>query len=384
MSDRAVLITGGTGFLGGEVLARVLERTERPVFLLARAADADAAQTRAEDAVARLYGPAHPFGGRVTGVRGDLCADAMGLSAGDRARLVREVGAIAHCGAAVSFDMPEDEAMAINFEGSRRLVDLAEEITLGGELERYVHVSTAFVAGEFEGLWREDDLDLDAKFRNTYESSKARAERMVRDRAGSLPACVVRPSIVAGESDSGWTASFYSLYWPLRMFATGLVAVIPALPENLLDVVPVDYVADVLFAALEDESPGDGSFPTYHAVAGRNAVSMHDIVNLSAARFGREPAQIMAPDKFARDIWPHVPPHMMTILEAGVPFWRYFNVAGDFDLGHGPALAGWEAPHLRDYFEQIADYAATARWGKRQLSRADARERAGVGAPAAA
>jgi thioester reductase-like protein len=384
VSERAVLITGGTGFLGGEVLVRVLERTDRPVFLLARAADDQAAQERADDAVTRLYGPEHPFGGRVTGIRGDLCADGIGLSDGDRARLVREVGAIAHCGAAVSFDMPEDEALGINLEGSRRLLDLAEEITLGGELERHVHVSTAYIAGEFEGRWREDDLDLGANFRNTYESSKARAEVLVRERAASLPACVVRPSIVGGESDSGWTASFYSLYWPMRMFATGLVQVIPALPGNPLDVVPVDYVADVIFAALEEDAAGDGAAPTYHAVAGPNGITIEEIVHRSAERWNREPAVIMPPDQFARDIWPHVPGHLMTILEAGVPFWRYFNVAGEFDLGRGPELAGWTPPHLGDYFEVVADYADLARWGKRQRTRAEARERAGVAAPRAA
>jgi hypothetical protein len=30
-----------------------------------------------------------------------------------------------------------------------------------------------------------------------------------------LPITVMRPSIIVGERDSGWTASFNVLYWPL-------------------------------------------------------------------------------------------------------------------------------------------------------------------------
>ena len=39
---------------------------------------------------------------------------------------------------------------------------------------------------------------------------------------------VVRPSIVVGESDSGWTPAFKVIYWPLRAFARGLLAEVPA------------------------------------------------------------------------------------------------------------------------------------------------------------
>ena len=36
-ADGAVLLTGATGFVGMELLARYLERTERPVFTIVRA-----------------------------------------------------------------------------------------------------------------------------------------------------------------------------------------------------------------------------------------------------------------------------------------------------------------------------------------------------------
>ena len=45
-SDGAVLLTGATGFVGMELLARYLERTERPVLTIVRAGSDDAARER--------------------------------------------------------------------------------------------------------------------------------------------------------------------------------------------------------------------------------------------------------------------------------------------------------------------------------------------------
>ena len=64
-----------------------------------------------------------------------------------------------------------------------------------------------------------------------------------RARAG-LPAQVLRPSIVVGDSRTGWTSSFNVLYPPLRAFAHGAIPALPARRAAPVDVVPVDYVAD--------------------------------------------------------------------------------------------------------------------------------------------
>src|SRR6476646_1648088 len=81
-----------------------------------------------------------------------------------------------------------------------------------------MHVSTAYVAGDRRVTAYEDDAEHGA-FRNAYEQTKHEAERLVR--ASGLPWTIARPSIVVGESDSGWTSSFNVLYGPLRAFAAG-------------------------------------------------------------------------------------------------------------------------------------------------------------------
>ena len=88
-----------------------------------------------------------------------------------------------------------------------------------GGLDSFAHVSTAYVAGTHTGRFTEDDLYVGQDFRNPYERSKFEAELVVRERGDSLPTQVVRPSIVVGDSRTGWTPAFNVLYWPLRAFA---------------------------------------------------------------------------------------------------------------------------------------------------------------------
>ena len=51
-----VLLTGATGFVGMEVLARYLERSERPIVCLVRAGDDAAARERLDGILHNLFG----------------------------------------------------------------------------------------------------------------------------------------------------------------------------------------------------------------------------------------------------------------------------------------------------------------------------------------
>jgi thioester reductase-like protein len=249
-----------------EVMARLLEKGDRDVIALVRASDDAAAQERLEGILAQLWVDPSPYAGRARAVAGDVTAPGLGMDASTRSAVVRDAGAVMHCAASISFDLPLDEARAINVEGTREIIELAREVKAAGGLERLIHVSTAYVAGITEGTFREDQLDAGQEFRNTYEQTKWEAEHVVNE-ASDLDPVIARPSIVMGESGSGWTPAFNVLYWPIRAFSRGLFAEVPARPEALVDVVPVDYVADALVHLLEDaSSSGVGT-----GVSGREA-----------------------------------------------------------------------------------------------------------------
>ncbi len=51
----AILLTGATGFLGMDALARLIERGEEQVVVLVRARDDESARERLQELLARLY-----------------------------------------------------------------------------------------------------------------------------------------------------------------------------------------------------------------------------------------------------------------------------------------------------------------------------------------
>ena len=226
-----VFLTGATGFLGMEVLARLLEAGDREVIALIRASDDAAAEDRLHGVLGALYRDPSNHRDRVRAVAGDVTSPGLGLENGKRTALAEEVGAVLHCAASIAFDLPLDEARKINVEGTREVIGFARECKSLGRLERFVHVSTAYVSGKYEGTFRERQLDAGQEFRNTYEQTKWEAEHVVRE-ADDLSPCIARPSIVMGESDTGWTPAFNVLYWPLRAFSRGLFDEIPGTAER--------------------------------------------------------------------------------------------------------------------------------------------------------
>jgi thioester reductase-like protein len=360
----AILLTGATGFLGMDALARLIERDRDDVVALVRAPDDDAARARLDGVLARLYDELPDGAGRVSVVRGDLLEPGLGLSLEDRARLVASVDRIVHCAASISFDLPLAEAREVNVRGVERVVELAREIAAEGSLRRLVHVSTAYVSGRHAGEFGEDDLDVGQEFRNTYERSKNEAERLLRAAAaaGDLPLALARPSIVVGHSLSGWTSAFNVLYWPMRAFERGLLQEVPARADSIVDFVPVDYVTGGVLALLDDEAAAG----TYNLVAGERALSAGELVGLHAAVTGRDPVRFVAPPGEGEDLG-------ASGLPAGAErFAPYFDVRCRFGDERARAVlgrAGVERPEPEEYLGRLLAYARRAGWGKRGMSR---------------
>ncbi|MET0817470.1 MAG: SDR family oxidoreductase [Solirubrobacteraceae bacterium] len=350
--SRAVLLTGATGFLGMEVLARLLERTDREVLCVVRADGRDAAEERLDDVLAKLYRDTSPYRARVRALPGDLTS---GVAAPDE-----QIDEVCHCAASITFDLPLDEAREINVDGTRTMLELARATGA----RRFVHVSTAYVSGTHTGEFTEDMLGTE--FRNTYEQTKSEAERLVAEASEELDVAIARPSIVMGESDTGWTPAFNVLYWPLRAFARGLFAQIPARPEGRVDVVPVDYVADGIFKLVESGATG-----TFNLVSGSDAATVEELADLACAHFDRPRPPFVDTGEFGD----------ATADEYGAVYLPYFDMEVVFDDTRTREQLGMRAPRLRTYFDALLDYADAARWGKRGSSREEARAR--VGAPAA-
>ena len=174
-----VLLTGATGFVGMELLARYLERGDRNIVTLVRSDCHEGAQARIDAVLENLFGDeARVYRPRVQAVAADMTAPGLGLTEAERTRLAERVTKIVHSAASVSFSLPLDEAREINTEGTRRMLELAELAKERGGLECYAHISTAFVSGNHPGAFAECDNDVGQTFHNSYEKSKFEAEQL--------------------------------------------------------------------------------------------------------------------------------------------------------------------------------------------------------------
>jgi thioester reductase-like protein len=360
----AVLLTGVTGFVGTTVALRILERSERPIVALVRARDDADATARVRAALADVAPPERvdAYMSRTTALPADLLADGLGLRHGDREAVAARCDEVIHCAASVSFDLPLELARAVNACGAARLAELGTRIAQRGDgLRRFVHVSTAYVAGERTGAFGEDDVTLGVPFRNSYEQTKHEAEQLLRAWTPALPLQIVRPSIVVGDRATGWTRSFNVLYWPLKMLAHGRLPVVPAVADAPVDVVPVDYVADAVLGLAE--APRG----TYHAVAGEHASTVGEVIELAASRFGVPAPEVVAPAVIDEALAAPMGDAQRRALEQARIYFPYFRLGVTFDDRWARGIlepAGIAAEPLAGFFDTIVDYAQRAAWGR--------------------
>ena len=163
---KAVLITGGTGFLGTALVEKMLRSLPslRRLYLLVRPSRDKGARERFETDV--LGSPAfsrlrEELGAafdewvreKVRVLEGDVHSDSLGLGSENLAELSQEVDAVVHSAASVVFDAPLDAAVDSNVRGTLGLLALARTWE---KKPHFMHVSTSYVAGTKEGLIQEE------------------------------------------------------------------------------------------------------------------------------------------------------------------------------------------------------------------------------------
>ncbi len=375
----AILLTGATGLVGVELLARYLERTDRTVYALVRGKDARHADERMRETLQSAFGDAAGrYAGRVRTLVGDITAPVMGLDPGLAYEVAQSVAEIVHGAASVSFDMDLQAARAVNVDGTREMLEFAEFCHRHGGLRRFTYISTAYVAGKHRGTFTEDDLDVGQDFRNPYEQSKFEAEQLLAGYRSRFAITVARPSIIVGDSVSGWTSSFNVLYWPTRALARGAYPVLPARRRSPVDVVCVDYVADAVYALTQMPQAAGR---TFHLSSSQDATSIGELLAIACEELDCKAPPLISPRLYRYVVAPLVgrfQPRRREFLRATATYVPYFAVRTRYDNARARATLGpagiLPAP-LGDYYGRLIDYALLTRWGAKPLTRAEAAQR---------
>nr|VFK36400.1 MAG: Male sterility protein [Candidatus Kentron sp. SD]VFK38650.1 MAG: Male sterility protein [Candidatus Kentron sp. SD]VFK78621.1 MAG: Male sterility protein [Candidatus Kentron sp. SD] len=162
----------------------------------------------------------------------------------------------------------------VNVEGTSQILTLCKELNV----KKFIYVSSAYVCGDTPGEISPDYVNLDARFRNSYEQTKLQAEVNVRQfcKENAINYIVHRPSIVCGrliEPVLGLTYKF-DIFYSCAAFLLNAKKLIHGdlslddllrtrmdihmrvryAKDSGLNIVPADYVAKaMMFTILDDD-----------------------------------------------------------------------------------------------------------------------------------
>ncbi len=255
---RAVLVSGATGFLGSAIIQELMSMTDATVYALVRAKPNRSGIQRLEALWCENPILRDALPSRIVAVEGDIEQAQLGMDSDAYDELVRIIDIVIHTAAEVSVNQTAQRFWNINVRGTQTMLNFARH----ARAMRYVHISTAYVAGNAQGHIPEC-LFGDAQYNSLYEQSKHEAELLVSTYE-DVPSVIVRPSQIVGDSRTGFVTTFNTLYYPLKRYLQGKLRAIPASPSLRINMVPVDYVAKLSCkAAFAEDLP---SCHVVHAV----------------------------------------------------------------------------------------------------------------------
>lgn len=272
---KRILLTGGTGFLGSHIAAELMRQGHFVVFL-ARSN----VQFHAEDRILRVLSRLTSLNKNQYRVfEGDLTSPIVPNMA------MGKIDEVVHCAASLSFKEEDRiETMTTNVTGTKHLLDFMSRLGIG----TLHNLGTAYTAGKKNGVVMESEIGQE--FYNPYEESKAREEELIHEWSSKTGGkyFIYRPSVVVGDSKTGFTTSFSGYYTVARGFCllkkmieadlkknsrsryyncgitngeNGLFLPIyfPGSPDTMVDILPVDILVKAIMKIADSGIPG-----TYH------------------------------------------------------------------------------------------------------------------------
>ncbi len=230
-------ITGGTGFIGHNLIEELLHKKRKATIYVLIRKDS----RKKFEALKKTWSTGAK---RVIPVVGDLTHPMLGITAKKRRELEGDIAHVFHLAAVYDLMADAESQTRVNVEGTHNVVKFAEDI----KAKRFHHMSSIAAAGLYPGIFREDMFEEAHGLDNAYFRTKHDSEAVVR-RECHLPWRIYRPGIVVGHSETGVIDKidgpyyFFKLIQKMRKMLPSWMPTI-GIEGGRINIVPVDYVVD--------------------------------------------------------------------------------------------------------------------------------------------
>ena len=318
-----VLLTGGTGFVGKEIIwqaahdddieelivvirpRRILDRKTGEVVKTVSPAE------RGERLLDRLWLETPAARAKFTFVEGDVEQPNLGIDDQVLEEKGPSITHVVHCAASVAFDDPYEKSFRTNVMGTLNALQFSKDLQSLQESSFVAHlgIETSYIHGrKVTGLAREAQVVFPRNFYNNYyEATKAMAsfdtERFMLEQG--LRVVQLCPAIVIGETRAGNNRGDSKVVnAPVNLFGRAqealtsqegswmdrskgamlakMACVFPADPTAELNLVPVDRVVAGILAALKKP----GAVGERIHLAGDHRITSHQIAQIVQEELG--------------------------------------------------------------------------------------------------
>jgi len=267
---KTTMITGADGHIGKALVSWLLKNSYDELLLLVRGKDREQGKRKIQ-ALGALADNARC---RVEFVELTEANPFAGISPQGISRII-------HSAAATSFAVERQTAMTVNVEGTRKLVEFAEQCE---NLQRFCFISSLYTAGLQEGIIDESCTSEEPEFANFYEWSKWQAEQIIVNRS-NLPWHIYRVATVIGEDDSGRVVQQNAIHNTLRLLYYGLLSVVPGQPDTRVYIASTEFVVNAIGALLESES---GNSVFHVCESGEDAIRLSEVIDIVYETFSQD------------------------------------------------------------------------------------------------
>jgi thioester reductase-like protein len=252
---KSIFLTGASGVVGSALVPVLLQKFEGDVYMLLRARNQDHLQQRFSELLNYWSFDVKAEETRLIPCLGDMTKPELGLSSADYQMIVDNCTNIIHCGGVVRMNLSIEEARQAALDPAREIIALAKRIQQENKLLKIEYVSTVGVVGKLNRPLTEELVTEEREFHNTYEQAKAETEEYLYTymKEHTLPITIHRPSMVVGDSQTGKNINF-QVFYHLCEFLSGkrTYGLLPGLKGAKLDIVPSDYVVDVIACSVNN------------------------------------------------------------------------------------------------------------------------------------